>query len=99
MIYEKDIVPTTEENRGCTHISNRVDVDIILSVLGMGNERLDQELPQNTGNVLDLLNLSGALSNPGLGLGPGFVQSQKTALASALDQLVRLRDKLGIGVK
>ena len=99
VIYEKDIVPTTEENRGCPHISNRVDVDIILSVLGVGNERLDEELPQNTRDMLDLLNLPGALGNPGLGFRPALVQGQETALASPLDQLVRLRDELGIRVQ
>lgn len=43
--------------------------------------------------MLDLLDLAGALSDPGLGLRPSLVQGQETALASPLDQLVGLRDE------
>lgn len=65
----------------------------------MRNEGLDEELAQNTGGVLDLLLLAGALSDPGLGLGPGLVEGQETALATALDQLIGLRDELGAGLE
>jgi hypothetical protein len=59
------------------------------------HERLDEELTQDALHVLDLLNLSGALSNPGLRLSPGLVQGQEAALASPLDQLVGLCYELG----
>jgi hypothetical protein len=65
----------------------------------MGHKRLDEELGQQAGDVLDLLLLASSLSNPSLGLGPSLVQGQQTTLSSTLDELVRLCDKLGTGVK
>ena len=61
----------------------------------MGHERLDKELAKDALCVLDLLSLTGALSNPGLGLSPGLVESKETALATALDQLIGLGDEAG----
>jgi hypothetical protein len=78
-----------------THISDRVDVDIVFSILGMGHKRLDQELSEVANNVLDLLLLARSLLNPGSCFGPGLVESQETTLASSLDQLIWLCDKLG----
>jgi hypothetical protein len=63
----------------------------------VGHEGLDEESPQVTLNVLDLLELVGALCNPLLGLGPGSVQLEQTRLASPLDKLVGLCDELGTG--
>lgn len=61
----------------------------------MRNERLDEELSQDAAGVLNLLHLASTLSNPGLGFGPGLVEAQKTALATALDELIGLCDELG----
>ena len=80
-----------------THLTDGVDVDVVLSLLGVGHERLNEESPQVTLNVLDLLELVCALCDPGLGLGPGSVQLEQTRLASPLDQLVGLCDELGTG--
>lgn len=63
----------------------------------MGNERLHEESPQVTFNVLDLLDLVCALSDPLLGLRPGSVQLEQTGLASPLDKLVGLCDEFGTG--
>lgn len=63
----------------------------------MRNERLDEELTQHTGDVLNLDLLGGTSLNPLPGLRPGLVQGQKTALASTLDQLIGLRNELGAG--
>lgn len=84
---------------GVTYIANGVDVNVVLSVLGVRDERLDEEVSQDTGDVLDLLLLGGTLSNPGLGLRPGLVQGKQTTLAAALDQLIRLSDELGAGLE
>lgn len=65
----------------------------------MRHKGLDQELSQDTVNSLDSLLLAGTLLNPSSGLGPGLVQGQKTALASSLDELVGLCDKLGTGLE
>lgn len=65
----------------------------------MRNKGLYQELSQNTRCVLDLLLLASSLSNPGLGLGPSLVQGQQTALASSLDELIGLCNKLGTGLE
>jgi len=70
-------------------------VDVVLGVGGMWHEGLDEESSKHTLNVLDLLGRAGALCYPGLRLWPGLVQGQETALASALDELIGLRDKLG----
>lgn len=85
--------------RDTTHLTNAHDVDVVLGILRMGHERLHEERPQNTGNMLNLLGLAGALGNPSPGLGPGLIQGQEAALASPLDQLVGLRDELGTGMK
>lgn len=63
----------------------------------MGNERLNEESPQVTLDVLDLLELVCALSNPLLRLGPGSVQLEEARLASPLDELIGLCDELGTG--
>jgi hypothetical protein len=63
----------------------------------VGHEGLDEESPQVTLDVLNLLELVRALSNPLLGLGPGSVQLEQTRLASPLDKLIGLCDKLGTG--
>lgn len=61
----------------------------------MRDKGLDEELSQDTLDVLDLLGLAGSGGDPLLGLGPGLVESEQTALASSLDQLVWLCNKLG----
>ena len=61
----------------------------------MRNKRLNEELSQDTSSVLNLLLLASSLSDPSLGLSPGLVQSQKTALSSSLDELIGLRNELG----
>lgn len=63
----------------------------------MGNERLNEESPEVALNVLNLLSLVRACGNPLLRLGPGSVKLEQTRLASPLDQLVGLCDKLGTG--
>jgi hypothetical protein len=63
----------------------------------VGHERLNEESPQVTLDVLDLLELVCALCNPRLGLGPGSVQLEQTRLASPLDELIGLCDELGTG--
>jgi len=59
------------------------------------HERLDQELPEDAFCVLNLLDLAGALSNPGPRLSPGLVKAKQAALATTLDQLIGLCDELG----
>lgn len=63
----------------------------------MGNHRLDEELAQDTGNVLNLNLLGGAGLNPLAGLSPGLVEGEEAGLASTLDQLIGLSDELGAG--
>lgn len=65
----------------------------------MGDERLDQELPQDAIDSLNLDGLCGPLLDPRAGLGPGLVQSKKTALAATLDELVRLRNEFGASLE
>lgn len=59
----------------------------------MRHERLNEELSEDTLCVLNLLHLTGTLSNPRLGLSPGLIQSKQAALTTALDELIRLCDK------
>lgn len=61
----------------------------------MRHEGLNQELSQDTIDSLDSLGFAGTLLNPSSSLSPGLVQGQKTALASSLDELIGLCDKLG----
>jgi hypothetical protein len=63
----------------------------------VGNHRLDEELAQNTGNVLNLNLLGGAGLNPLPSLSPGLVEGEEAGLASTLDQLIGLSDELGAG--
>lgn len=88
-----------QPRKGGTYIANRVDVDVVLSVLRVRNERLNKEVSQDTSGVLNLLLLQGALSNPGAGLRPSFVEGEKTSLAAALDELIGLRNELGASLK
>ena len=80
-----------------TYLSHRVDVDVVLCVLGVRHEGLDQELPQDAVDSLHALDLAGSRLDPLTGLLPCLVQRQQTALASPLDQLVGLCDELGAG--
>lgn len=79
-----------------THLTDGVDVDVVLGVLGMRHERLNEEVPQHTLDSLHLLNLAGALLNPRSRLGPGSIQLEQTGLSSPLDEHVWLCDELGI---
>jgi hypothetical protein len=80
-----------------TYLTNGVNVDVVLSLLGVRHEGLNEELTQDTGDSLNLDVLGGTGLNPLTGLSPGLVQGEETALASALDQLIGLSDKLGAG--
>jgi hypothetical protein len=70
---------------------------IPLSLLGVGNHRLNEELAQDTGNVLNGDLLGGAGLNPLPSLSPGLVEGEEAGLASTLDQLIGLSDELGAG--
>ncbi len=61
----------------------------------MGNKRLNKKLSEDTAGVLNLLLRASTLSNPGLGLGPGLVEGEETALATTLNELIGLCDELG----
>jgi len=63
----------------------------------MGDKGLDQELPQDTVDSLDTLLLSGPRLDPLPRLGPRLVQREQAALASPLDELIWLCNKLGAG--
>ena len=63
----------------------------------MRHKGLDEEAPQDALDRLDLDRLACSLRHPLLGLGPGLVQGQEAALAPSLDQLIGLRDELGVG--
>lgn len=43
-----------------------------------------------------LLGLACPCSDPGLRFVPGFVQGEETSLSATLDELIRLRDELGV---
>lgn len=86
-------------NHGKTYITDGVDVDVVLGILRVRDERLNEELSQNTLCGLNLLLLTSTLSNPGLGLGPGLVEGQQTALSSTLDELIGLCDELGTALE
>lgn len=62
----------------------------------MRHKGLNQELAEDTLDMLNLLCLASTLSDPRLRLGPCLVESEKTALSTALDQLIGLRNELGI---
>ena len=65
----------------------------------MRHEWLNQELSEHAHDGLHLLRLARTSCNPGLCLWPRLVQRQETALASSLDELVRLGHELGPGCK
>lgn len=79
------------------HLTDGVDVDVVLRVGRMGHERLDQEAAESSLDGLDLLGDEGAVVDPLPGLGPGLVEGQKATLSSPLDQLVRLGHEAGAG--
>jgi hypothetical protein len=78
-----------------TTLSHRVDVDVVLGVLGVRDERLNEEMSQDASGVLNLLLLQGTLSNPSTSLSPSLVKSQETSLATTLDELIGLCNELG----
>lgn len=80
-----------------TYLTDRVDVDVVLSFLRVRNEGLDKELTEDTSDGLNLNVLRGTSLNPFPGLGPSLVETEKTALTTALDQLVGFGDELGAG--
>jgi hypothetical protein len=74
-----------------------VDVDVVFGLLGVRNEGLDKEMAEHTDNGLDLDFLCSTALNPLPRLSPGLVQSEETALASSLDQLIWFSHELGSG--
>lgn len=85
----------TRQKQSKTYIADRVDVDVVLGILGVRHKGLDEKVTEDTSGVLNLLLLGGTLGDPGLGVGPGLVEGEEAALATALDELVGLCDKLG----
>lgn len=77
-----------------THISDGVDVDVVLGLLRMGHKGFNEKLPQETGDRLNFLLLARSGCDPGFGLRPGLVEGEETALASSLDQLIWLGHQL-----
>jgi hypothetical protein len=82
-----------------TYLTDGVDADVGLSFLSVGNHGLNEEVTENTNDVLNLDILASAGLNPLTSLSPGLVQGKQTALTTALDQLIGLRDELGAGGK
>ena len=78
---------------GVPYISDRVDVDVVFGIGGVGNERFDEELSQCAENGLDLDFLASSSFDPRSCLWPGLVQGQQTTLASSLDQLIWFGDQ------
>lgn len=82
-----------------SYISDRVDVDVVLRIGRVRNERLDKELSQRPDGGLNLDFLASSSLDPRPCLGPCLVQGQQTALASSLDQLVWFGDQFHAGSK
>lgn len=80
-----------------SYLTHGVDVDVVLGFLGVRNEGLDKELAEHTDDGLNLLFLCSTSLNPIPSLSPSLVQSEQTALASPLDQLVGLGHELRSG--
>ena len=89
--------PSFSPWRLVAHLTDGVDVNVVLRPLRMRHKRLDQKLPQHARDRLHLLRLARLLRHPGAGLGPGLVEGEQAALAAALDQLVGLGHELGPG--
>jgi hypothetical protein len=87
----------------------RVDVDVVLCLLGMGNKWFDEEVGQVSLDMLNLekrvnscflaekishlLQFASAFFNPLSALFPALVETQEPALASSLDQHVWFGDE------
>ena len=74
-----------------------MNADVVFGILLVRNKRLDQEISQNAVDSLNPLSLLCSLGNPFPCHAPGLVKSQQAALASSLNQLVGLCNKLGTG--
>lgn len=81
----------------CTYLTDGVNADVRLSFLSVGNHRLNEEVAEDTNDVLDLNVLASAGLNPLTGLSPSLVEGKQTALTTTLDQLIGLRNKLSTG--
>jgi hypothetical protein len=77
-------------------VTERVDADIVLGVLGVGEEGLDDEGLESTSGGLDLDGLAGALGDPVAGGLPVLANGEEAGLAAALNELVGLADELGL---
>lgn len=82
-----------------SYLADRVDVDVVLSLLRMRHHGLNQEIPQRALDVLDLLHLVRPRGNPLPRLLPCRVELQQARLASPLDELIWLGDELGAWCK
>ena len=80
-----------------TYFTDGVDVNVVLGLLRVRDERFNEELAENASDGLNLDVLCGTSLNPLLSFLPGLVQSEKAGLSSPLDQLVWFGDKLGPG--
>lgn len=74
-----------------------MDVDVVFGLLRVRNEGLDEELTEDTSDGLNLDFLCSTSLNPFPSLSPSLVETKKTALATALDQLVGFGNELGAG--
>jgi hypothetical protein len=77
--------------------TGRVDADIVFGFLGMGQERLDDERVQGTGDLFDLTRLAGEVLDPFARDLVVLVKAEETGLSSSLDELIGLCDELVCG--
>jgi len=75
------------------HLSDGVNVDVVLSICRMRYEGFHKEIPQVTSNSLDLLLLASSCLYPSSSFRPGLVKAKQTTLASSLDQLIWFGDE------
>jgi hypothetical protein len=74
--------------------TRRVDTDVVLGLLGMREERLEDERVECSRDLFNLTRLSGTLLDPFSGDLVVLVDAEETGLSSTLDQLIGLGDEL-----
>jgi hypothetical protein len=75
-------------------LSGRIHTDVVLGILGVGQERLEDERVQGSRGLFDRARLARLFLDPVARDLVILVETEETGLASTLDELVGLGDEL-----
>jgi hypothetical protein len=93
-IFSQRANPNSLGEQDPISLSGRIHTDVVLGILGVGQERLEDERVQGSRGLFDRARLARLFLDPVARDLVILVETEETGLASTLDELVGLGDEL-----